>query len=231
MEQPRTVPLTYARETYRLWFEYLKVALASRHPEVIQGLKASEAYYLPWEVTPETKFDPWWKTHRHLFAENQTVRALEAGEIANPGIGLLVLEIPLTQSATVLTKQVKSLIQNAILDRDKQSSRVLKAKKAPTALYRPSEGAEPKLDAVREMLTVYRDVYLANPKLRGEALLDATHAFYLGRKNKRWARVPMALQHAGMDDKVRAMRNLRRYLQKAEKVLVNVAKGQFPGEY
>ena len=71
MEQPRTVPLTYARETYRLWFEYLKVALDSRHPEVIQGLKASEAYYLPWEVTPETKFDPWWKTHRHLFAENQ----------------------------------------------------------------------------------------------------------------------------------------------------------------
>lgn len=81
------------------------------------------------------------------------------------------------------------------------------------------------------MLTVYRDVYLSNPKLRGEALLDATHAFYLGRKNKRWARVPIALQHAGMDDKVRAMRNLRRYLQKAEKVLVNVATGQFPGEY
>lgn len=86
MEQPRTVPLTYARETYRLWFEYLKVALASRHPDVIQGLKASEAYYLPWEVTPETKFAPWWKTHRHLFSENQTVRALEAGEIANPGL-------------------------------------------------------------------------------------------------------------------------------------------------
>ena len=112
-----------------------------------------------------------------------------------------MLEIPLTQSATVLTKQVETLIQNAIIERDRQSSRILKAKKAPTALYRPSEGAEPKLDAVREMLTVYRDVFLANPKVRGEARLDATHAFYLGRKNKRWARVPMALQHAGMVDK------------------------------
>jgi hypothetical protein len=231
MEPSRTVPLTYARETYRLWFEYLKVALVSRHPEVIQTLKGSVAYYQPWEVTPETKFDPWWKTYRHLFAENQTIRSLEPGEIAQPNAGLLVLEIPLTQSATILTRQVKGIIQNAIATREVLESKSLKAKKAPTALYFPSEGSEPKLDAVREMLTVYRDVYLANPKLRGEALLDAAHALYLGRKNKRWAKVPMALQHAGMDDKVRAMRNLRRYIQKAEKVLVNVAGGQFPGEY
>ena len=142
-----------------------------------------------------------------------------------------MLEIPLTQSATILTRQIKGIIQNAIATKEVLESKSLKAKKAPTALYYPSEGSEPKLDAVREMLTVYRDVYLANPKLRGEALLDAAHALYLGRKNKRWARVPMALQHAGMDDKVRAMRNLRRYIQKAEKVLVNVAGGQFPGEY
>jgi hypothetical protein len=31
------------------------------------------------------------------------------------------------------------------------------------------------------------------------------------------------------DDLARAMRNLRRYLQKAEKVVLNVARGQFPG--
>jgi hypothetical protein len=41
----------------------------------------------------------------------------------------------------------------------------------------------------------------------------------------------MAFQHDGGDDKERAMRNLRRYIQKAETVVLNVARGQFPGEY
>jgi len=90
---------------------------------------------------------------------------------------------------------------------------------------------EPKLDAVREMLSVYRDVYLKSPKLRGEKLLDAAHHYYLGRRNKRWAKVPMALMYDTDGDKVRAMRNLRRYIQKAEKVVLNVTRGQFPGEY
>ena len=100
-----------------------------------------------------------------------------------------------------------------------------------TASYRLSEGSEPKLDAVREMLSVYRDVYLKNPQLRGEKLLQATHKYYLGRKNKRWAKVPMALMYDTDGDKMRAMRNLRRYIQKAELVVLNVARGQFPGTY
>jgi hypothetical protein len=81
------------------------------------------------------------------------------------------------------------------------------------------------------MLSVYRDVYLKSPKLRGEKLLDAAHHYYLGRRNKRWAKVPMALMYDTDGDKVRAMRNLRRYIQKAEKVVLNVTRGQFPGEY
>ena len=81
------------------------------------------------------------------------------------------------------------------------------------------------------MLSVYRDVHLKNPKLKGEKLLAATHQYYLGRKNKRWAKVPMALMYNHEDEKVRAMRNLRRYIQKAEQVVLNVARGQFPGEY
>ena len=107
-----------------------------------------------------------------------------------------------------------------------------KAKKAPSASYKLCSGAEPKLDAVREMLSVYRDVHLENPKLKGEALLDATHRYYLGRKKKRFAKIPMALDvNPRLEDKVRAMRNLRRYIQKAENIMLNVAKGEFPGDY
>ena len=34
-----------------------------------------------------------------------------------------------------------------------------------------------------------------------------------------------------LEDKVRAMRNLRRYIQKSERVMLNVANGDFPGDY
>ena len=140
----------------------------------------------------------------------------------------LLIEVLLTESPTILTKKVKAIIQAAFDARERTER---KGKKKPAAYYRLTEGSEPKLDAVREMLSVYRDVYLKNPKLKGEKLLDATHRYYLGRKNKRWAKVPIALMFDSDGDKVRAMRNLRRYIQKAELVVLNVARGQFPGPY
>ena len=138
--------------------------------------------------------------------------------------------MPLTQSPTILTRKVKAIIQAAYDQREK-TERKGKTKATATAYYHLTEGAEPKLDAVREMLSIYRDVYLKNPKLRGEKLLDAVHKYYLSRKNKKWAKVPMAFLHDGGDDKERAMRNLRRYIQKAEAVILNTARGQFPGDY
>lgn len=230
MEPYQTASITYRRETYRLWFEYLKVACSSNKPEVITALKSTTDYYAPWEVTLDTRFDPWWKTHQHLFSEEHTVRALSHGEVPSDPDALVIM-VPFTQSPTVLTRQVKAIIQAAVTEREKSAAKKRKAKKSPSARYHPTEGAEPKLVAVREMLTIYRDVYLKNPKLRGEALLGAAHAFYLGRKNKRWAKIPSALQINNVSGNTTAMRNLRRWIQKAEAVVLNVARGEFPGDY
>lgn len=219
--------LAARREAYRLWFEYLKVARASTNKEVRGALVVSAHYYLPWEMDKANKFDPWWKDHAHLFQEKFAVREMSAGELPHDP-DALIIEVPLTQSPTILTKKVRVLIQDAFTRKAKTER---KGKKKATAYYHLTEGAEPKLLAVREMLSIYRDVYLKNPRLRGGKLLDAVHSYYRGRKNKRFAKVPMVLEHQGMDDKIRAMRNLRRYIQKAEKVVLNVARGQFPGDY
>lgn len=61
------------------------------------------------------------------------------------------------------------LIQAAFAARERTKK---KGNKKPSAYYRLSEGSEPKLLAVREMLSVYRDVFLKDPKLRGEKLLE-----------------------------------------------------------
>jgi hypothetical protein len=219
--------LAVRREAFRLWFEYLKIARSSGDPKVKAALVVSKPFYAPWEMERGDKFDLWWKSHFHLFEEKFVVRELAPGETPNDPTALL-LEIPLTQSPTILTKRVKAIIQRAFEAREKE---VRKTKRKPTASYQMTDGSEPKLDAVREMLSVYRDVHLKSPRLRGEKLLDATHRYYLCRKNKRWAKVPMALMYDTDGDKVRAMRNLRRYIQKAETVVFNVARGQFPGDY
>ena len=227
MEKKPKANLAARKEAFRLWFEYLKIARLSKDAKVKSALVVSEPYYRPWEINTADKFDPWWKTHGHLFEEKFIVREFKAGEAPMDPDALLI-EVPLTQSPTILTMSVKAIIQAAFDARERTER---KGKKTPTAYYRLTEGSEPKFDAVREMLSVYRDVHLKNPKLKGEKLLEATHRYYLGRKNKKWAKVPMALMYDTDGDKIRAMRNLRRYIQKAEQVVLNVARGQFPGEY
>ena len=228
MERKKATLLAARREAFRLWFEYLKLARESQSANFRKALEVSKVFYEPWGDIKNIKFDDWWKSHGHLFEEKYIVRELAAGEMPKDP-DALILEIPLTLSPTELLNKVKPIIQRASEAKDKANK---KAKKAPSATYRLSIGSEPKLDAVREMLTVYRDVYLKHPNIRGEALLDATHKFYLGRKAKRWAKIPMALNVRPLqEDKVRAMRNLRRYIQKAEQIMLNVAKGEFPGEY
>jgi hypothetical protein len=227
MELASKTVLAAKKEAFRLWFEYLSVARQSPKKEIRSALVVSQPFYEPWTMDRAGKFDSWWKDHNHLFQEEYVVRELKIGEAPIDPEALLI-EVPLTCSPTELTKKVKIIIEAAFNSRNRKER---KGKKTATAHYRLTQGSEPKLDAVREMLTVYRDIYLRNPTLRGEKLLDATHRFYLGRKNKRWAKVPLPLVYSGDGDKIRAMRNLRRYIQKAERIVLNVARGQFPGDY
>ena len=221
-------PLATKREAFRLWFEYLQVARASSDPAVKSQLIASSIYYAPWEMDKAGKFDSWWKDHSHLFEERFTIREMDHGTMPNDPEALVV-EIPLTQSPTDIIKKLKPIIQTAF---DRQESKSKKSKKKASARYRLTEGAEPKLVAIREMLSIYRDVHLKDLSLKDKTLLKAIHNYYKSRKNKRWDKVPMSLEvDYFQEDEARALRNMRRYLQRARKIVMNVAKGNFPGDY
>ena len=150
---------------------------------------AIEAFLCTVGDVANTTFDKWWKDKGRLFADKYVVRQLLPGEKPNDPESL-VIEVPLTQSPTTLTKRVGAIIQDAWSARGRQSR---KSKRRPTSDYKLSAGAEPELRAVREMLTVYRDAFLKNKNLRGSDLLEKVHGLYLGRKNKRWAKVPTPL--------------------------------------
>jgi hypothetical protein len=109
-----------------------------------------------------------------------------------------------------------------------------KGGKSPTSEYRLTGGAEPKVVPLREILTVYRDVYLKNPKAKGKQLLDALEQHYLSLKQSRFAKVPEAFR-VSLDAKPEkldsVLRNVNRYVNRAKKIVLNVANREFPGKY
>ena len=48
METKARRSLTYKRETYRLWFEYLRLARMSAKKDIRDALKRTAAFYAPW---------------------------------------------------------------------------------------------------------------------------------------------------------------------------------------
>ncbi len=125
-KKPTVKKMANRMEAYRLWFEYYKVALLLRDANnskldaqvkgKIDKLKGAflvrPTFYNSWEVTPATKFDPWWKSHSHLFEEQYIVRRLKDGEVKKDPDSIIV-EIPLNKSVTELTQTVKSIIEDA----------------------------------------------------------------------------------------------------------------------
>lgn len=251
MELANKTRLAAHSEHYRLWFEYLRVAI-ERTPfdkVLAKAIKKSTKFYASWEMEKKLKFNAWWKSHGHLFEEKYNVRELAHGESPlDPEA--IVIEVPLRFSATELSRHTAQIIKLAAQRRIANT----KSKKQSSAKYALTSGAEPKLVPIREMLTVYRDIQIPNLRLKlvpqqsralhGSELLEHINAFYKNRKNKRWAKVPSPLtinyktdryyRSIGKIDKTansNALRSLRRYIQKAEKIVLNVARGEFPGKY
>jgi len=221
--------LLIRREHWRQWFEFYKLALASADPGVRERLAKSAKFYERWGDVRGEKFDAWWKSHAYLFEGTTQVHVLKEGELPRQ-MDSLVVEIPLNQSPTKLLAAVRLLIEEQFARKNYVKR---KGRTTLSTPFRLSDNAEPKLAAIRERLTFYRDIYLRNPGIRGRELLVAIQRHYTSRKRSN--KVPMAIRASSFEsssgDYVRAMRNVRRYVHDARAIIVNVAGGQFPGKY
>ncbi len=229
-KRPPSRGISRRKEQYRLWFEFLKLAHQSDKPIIQQALKASAEFYSPWEIDKHEKFDDWWKDKSNLFNDTLEVRKLEAGALPDTP-ECLVVQIPLNRTQSELLAAVRKVLAQHYDDIGKTSR---KNRALATSAYGLTGKGEMKTDAVRETLSVYRDVKLKNPaSLKGKKLLAAIHDYYLKRRNKKWAVVPLPLQYdpESEEDLRRALRNMNRYLTNAESILLNVAQGEFPGHY
>lgn len=231
MKYTKTSFLLQRPQGIRLWFEFLKLAHEDSRPEVKKALKDHADYYQPWGDVRGQKFDAWWKEHAVLFTESEGLELLTDAPTTLK-LGHLYLAIPTSRSLTKTMADIKAVLSEALKSAQAVSR---KHKTKIGARYRLSEGAEVRVNTLQADLVVYRDVYLklSEPRRVNEDLVHRIHAYYAARKRAK--RAPS--QFGNLEDLKRRsdaaleshIRTLRRSIKRAERLVLNAAKGDFPG--
>ena len=212
-----------AKENIRIWFEFYKLSL--NDDRFKKDIEDSKQYYADWDNVKETKFDNWWKDHKHLFDE-VTIREIDQVDYDKSAI---YLKIPLGLPLTDLTKRFVEIVS------DKQSKiRKLKTKSkaVSTSKYSLTTGTEFRAERNNHALMIYRDVFLKNnrPPINTK-FIAKIKAFYEGRKATKFKKMPVNFANFDpTDENELIVRNCRRYIRDAEKLMLAAAKGDFPGK-
>ncbi|WP_158525571.1 hypothetical protein [Polynucleobacter paneuropaeus] len=200
----------------------------SSDPVVRRNVENSRLFYSKWGDVKNSAFNDWWKLRESLF-KDEDVQVLDDTSKRHYSDSL-ILEIPINKSTSELLKKIKLLID----EEQKSRNRPKKNKVVITTKFKPTDRTEPKLVVLKDVLSVYRDVYLKDSSMKGKKLLQSVHDYYLGRKRKDYRRIPNSINHFESTKKSeldRVTRNLRRWIQWGDKITLNVSKGEFPGRY
>ena len=227
---------TAGREGARLWFEFVKRAHADKNVHL------NKAFYKAWGDYQNQTFNEWWKQHAEtLFPRNRVElvqRYLSDSEHVK-------VSVPMSLTPT----QAANQLRDVLMQHYEAIEHVPRAQRA----YALTEGVELRISAVRAYLHTY-DCHQQLLAARGgegvvpaKDLLAAVRCFYRAR-TLRWQAtkrkveaLPMGFAGDFHYDKetntvttpkydVTAIRNIRRYLKIAQRLVENAAKGDFPSK-
>ena len=203
------------RQPYRIWFDYLKTCLNDES----LSKKIDRVFYKDWNLTSvkTQKFDTWYKTHEHLFTDTSTTMKISNGTKSSNSI---LLEIPVNYSITKVQREVGKVLENKLNKRLSKfsitSNRALILPPLDYFLYAWKLRYSNKDIKLAELWTKVQEhiqkrqgkvsKLVKNKKLRSRALQS-------GDSNERKAIL------------------ISRNINKAQKILENVCKGIFTGNY
>ena len=194
----------------RMWFEFYKLGL--NNPELAENFKKTQKYYEPWGDVSNIKFDDWFKTHDHLFL----LKTKEISRVSK-NKNVLNVSIPLSQSITESLKQIKQLLLEKQTQNRPNSYEFTKGIKINgTNLYE-----------IQLIYTIWLE--LDKPAINVKFIQEVV-ARLKNRPRSKWIPLilhipPKSAQYS--DDQVR---QVRKYIKKAEKICYSVSLGQFPGK-
>jgi hypothetical protein len=171
-------------------------------------------------------FDKWWTTHSFLFDE---LRVREVQAVARSE-AVIHLALPLSLGAKQAMEQVKEIFTARQRDvADKLGDRRTKSTSVGAAMFHLTVGAELRGQTVDTVLRVYRDVYLpaGRPAINEQFARKVVDYF----RSSRTKLAVHFLHRVDSDDPgfPNQLRQLRRYIERAEALVLAAAKGDFPG--
>ena len=203
------------RQPFRIWFDYLKTCLNDES----LSKKVDRNFYKDWHLNSvkTQKFDKWYKTHEHLFTDITTTMKISSGTKSSNSI---LLEIPVNYSITKVQREVGKVLENKLNKRLSKftitSNRALILPPLDYFLYAWKLRHSNKDIKLAELWTKVQEYIqkrqgkvsklVGKGKLRRRALMS-------GDSNERKAIL------------------VSRNINKAQKILENVCKGIFTGNY
>jgi len=199
------------RQPYRIWFDYLKTCLNDES----LSKKVDRKFYKDWHLTSvkTQKFDTWYKTHEHLFTDTSTTMKISSGTKSSNSI---LLEVPLNYSITKVQREVGKVLENKL---NKRLSKFTITSNRPLVL--------PPLDY---FLYAWKLKH-SDKKLKLEEIWEKVNE----RIKQRQGRVSKLVGKGKLRKRALASGNkaiiISRNINKAQKILENVCKGIFTGNY
>jgi hypothetical protein len=212
------------KQGFRLWFEFYKLALGE--PALASEAEKTRSFYEPWGDVGAQTFDRWWVEKRHLFGETAVRQVNRIGDEPDA----VYLAVPLQQPLIRSMRQVKEIIEARQLEVAKAVGiEGRRTKAAGVGQFHLTPGVEFRHTTVKDVLLVYQ-LYAAQGKPKVNAkFLEKIQEFY--RSRPRAKRVPIQFATDPKSPNMEsALRSIRRYVERAEELMLAAAKGEFPGK-
>jgi len=206
-------------QPYRLWFQYLQTAL--NDPKLSK--KVNQNYYKEWHLNQvKTKtFNQWIQTHERLFMneEVQEIRLLGGKRTPNT----VAVEIPINFNVQKIQKEIGKAVKGLVAKQQANQRFKLHIKRplqsAPLDwfhwAYQYHAQNKHSLDEIWHLVNEKQEKRQVKVKKRSNARA-------LQRNLPRGSDIKAERQRAVL---------ISRNVNKAKKILNNVVKGQFPGDY
>ena len=206
-------------QPYRVWFDYLKTCLLDEK----LNKKIDKEYYKSWNLSEikNSTFNKWFKTHSGLFTSKGTIKIVS--KVSNPQA--ITIEIPTNFKIKEIQREIPKLLKDKV---NKSTSRFILTHQR------------------KNIKTIALDSFLIAWKFRQknkDKRLEDIWELTNNKIDERQSKVKTLLQKGklrrrklqGIGSGIKSFKHksviISRNILKASKILENVCKGNFPGEY
>ena len=226
-------------QPYRVWFEYLCVCL--KHKELKK--KIDRNFYKSWNLSQlkSGKFDKWFKTHSHLFEEKKREITLFNGK-RTPNT--LLVEIPTNLTVEEVMKDIGKTIKGNIAKKHSKFATTnpkIKTQALDYFRYCWEFRQQKKYQGKGSNLLIHEAVHKkikdrqSSPQMKGLIAKGKLKTRGLSGNFSQTDTDDLSLPKAVTSDKQNTKETtsilISRSINKADKILNNVCKGLFPGDY